>query len=38
LKPGDVVLLRLQRVPHRLRYSYQLDDVIASEGTIEDAE
>ncbi len=38
LKPGDVVLLRLQRVTHRLRYSYQLDDVIASEGTIEDAE
>lgn len=38
LRPGDVVLLRLQRVPHRLKYSYQLDDVIASEGTIEDAE
>jgi acyl-coenzyme A synthetase/AMP-(fatty) acid ligase/3-hydroxymyristoyl/3-hydroxydecanoyl-(acyl carrier protein) dehydratase len=38
LKPGDVVLLRLQRQPHRLKYSYQLDDVIASEGTIEDAE
>jgi 3-hydroxymyristoyl/3-hydroxydecanoyl-(acyl carrier protein) dehydratase len=38
LKPGDVVLLRLQRVPHRLKYSYQLNDVIASEGTIEDAE
>jgi 3-hydroxymyristoyl/3-hydroxydecanoyl-(acyl carrier protein) dehydratase len=38
LKPGDVVLLRLQRVPHRLKYSYQLDEVIASEGTIEDAE
>jgi hypothetical protein len=37
LKPGHVVLLRLERVPHRLKYSYQLDDVIASEGMIEDA-
>ncbi|MGD0143620.1 MAG: hypothetical protein ABSC92_10700, partial [Rhizomicrobium sp.] len=38
LKPGYVVLLRLHRVSRRLKYSYQLGDVIASEGTIEDTE
>jgi acyl-CoA synthetase (AMP-forming)/AMP-acid ligase II len=38
LRSGDVVLLRLQRATRRLKYSYQLGDVIASEGTIGDAE
>jgi 3-hydroxymyristoyl/3-hydroxydecanoyl-(acyl carrier protein) dehydratase len=37
LKPGDVVLLRLQSTSRRLKYSYQLNDIIASEGQIEDA-
>jgi 3-hydroxymyristoyl/3-hydroxydecanoyl-(acyl carrier protein) dehydratase len=38
LRPGDMPVLRLQRVGQRLKYSYQLGDVIASEGTIGDAE
>jgi hypothetical protein len=38
LRPGDAVLLRLQRLSQRLKYSYELGNVIASEGTIGDAE
>jgi acyl-CoA synthetase (AMP-forming)/AMP-acid ligase II len=38
LRPGDIVVLRLQRVGQRLKYSYQLDEVIASGGTIGGAE
>jgi acyl-CoA synthetase (AMP-forming)/AMP-acid ligase II/3-hydroxymyristoyl/3-hydroxydecanoyl-(acyl carrier protein) dehydratase len=38
LRPGEVVLLRLQRAAPRLKYSYQLGDIIASEGTIGDAQ
>jgi acyl-coenzyme A synthetase/AMP-(fatty) acid ligase len=38
LRPSDVVLLRLERPTHRLKYSYELGDIIASEGTIGDAQ
>jgi hypothetical protein len=39
LRPGDVVELKLERLPdlRRLSFSYKLNDTIASEGTIEDA-
>jgi acyl-CoA synthetase (AMP-forming)/AMP-acid ligase II/3-hydroxymyristoyl/3-hydroxydecanoyl-(acyl carrier protein) dehydratase len=37
LRPGDRVMLRLQRVGPRLKFSYQLNDVVASEGMIGDA-
>jgi acyl-coenzyme A synthetase/AMP-(fatty) acid ligase len=38
LRPGDIVQLKLVRLPEkqRLRFSYTLNEVIASEGTIEE--